>query len=291
MMAQGGRRRSRDLFLAVLCAAALACSGSSPTQPPPVSPPKEPSPAPTPTPQATPPTGTVSCPLGKGDVDAFCARDTAAHLGDVDAAIDQLVKERPQLFNLNDPPAPGSYRVLDVEGYFAGVIKNLQAKGFCAGQIGAELQVKRTNDFSEEYDILLASGHIRRGDRSYLKTCTPAAFPLEPEDVIANVPIFIYGMQCPGYEPQRPYNKQIPVGCTALITATPKDRNGNDVDPRIHGSQIHWDLREGKDKVRLDDFPDVPFNKKVVGREEGDFILCAVLVKNIEGCFDGKVVP
>jgi hypothetical protein len=234
----------------------------------------------------------TACPLGKGDVDAECSSRVNIHLADVEAAIDTLVKDRPELFNLTDEASPGSYRVLDNEEYFSGVIANLQAKGFCAAKLGEQLQVKASNDLSEEYDILLSSGHIRRGVGSYLKTCTPAAFPLEPEDAIARMPILMYSMECRNREvPPRPFNSEIPVGCTGLMTATPKDKNNKDVDPRIHGPECRWYVREGEDFVHLEDFHEVPFNIKVVGRDPGEFIVCAVIVKDIEGCFYGKVVP
>ena len=36
-------------------------------------------------------------------------------------------------------------------------------QGICSYYDGEELAVKNTNDFNEQYDILLASGHMRRG--------------------------------------------------------------------------------------------------------------------------------
>ena len=38
---------------------------------------------------------------------------------------------------------------------------------------------RATNDFSEDYDMLLSSGHMRRGDGAYRQTCTPATFPVD----------------------------------------------------------------------------------------------------------------
>jgi hypothetical protein len=63
------------------------------------------------------------------------------------------------------------------------------------------------------------------------------------------------------------------------------------VDPRIHGPECRWYVREGENFVSLEDFHGVPFNIKAVGRDPGDIIVCAVIVKEIEGCFYGKVVP
>ena len=38
------------------------------------------------------------------------------------------------------------------------------------------MAAKNSNNFSEQYDILLASGHIRRGAGSYRGVCKPALF-------------------------------------------------------------------------------------------------------------------
>jgi hypothetical protein len=38
------------------------------------------------------------------------------------------------------------------------------------------MAVKENNNYSEQYDILLASGHIRRGPGSYRGICRPAIF-------------------------------------------------------------------------------------------------------------------
>jgi hypothetical protein len=41
---------------------------------------------------------------------------------------------------------------------------------------GEELAVKKTNDFSDQYDILTFENFIRRDHGSYRATCTPAWF-------------------------------------------------------------------------------------------------------------------
>jgi hypothetical protein len=41
---------------------------------------------------------------------------------------------------------------------------------------GEEMTVKENNNYSEQYDILLASGHMRRGTGSYRGVCRPALF-------------------------------------------------------------------------------------------------------------------
>jgi hypothetical protein len=278
----------RTLAVAVALTMA-ACSGSAPSQLPPTPPTATPTAIPPAPP--SPPAKTVSCP--KGDVDAVCFRPAETYFQEVDAAIDQLIQQRPDIFNLQDSVGPGAYRVLKVDDYFAGVIRNLEQQGFCAARLGDDLQLKETNEYSEEYDILLSSSYIRRGLATHTRTCRPAVFPLEAADVIARVPIFLWGYhECP--DPQRDMPdfalRQIPMGCIGLITATPKDRNNHDVDARIHGPDILWEITAGEGRLELMDFPGVPFNKKVKTVRTGPFTLCAT-VQGVQGCYNFAVIP
>lgn len=243
------------------------------------------SPAPSPSPTPSP------CPYGKGTVDTTCVRGGPVFLEKVDAAISQLVQQRPELFNLEDATGPGGYRVLDSAQYYAGVVKNLEAMAFCATADNNMLQVKNSNEFSEDYDILLSTEHIRRGDGSYRATCNPPAFPLDAADLIDGVRVAFYGFDCPkGVEAPRNGLGQLPVGCAGFVTATPKTKDNKDVDPRVHGPDIQWIHWEGHEQVKVEDFPGVPFNKIVDGVQEGSFRLCAV-VKGVEGCLNGTVIP
>ncbi|HET9316282.1 MAG TPA: hypothetical protein VFQ51_11880, partial [Vicinamibacteria bacterium] len=142
-------------------------------------------PTPTPTPSSGPTAS--SCPLGKGTVDTQCSRSTPSFLAEVDAAIDQLVQEKPEIFDTRDLAGPREYKVKDADAYYKGVAAILRTKGFCSDYDLVELQVKSTNDFNDQYDILISQGYVRRGAGSYRNTCSPAAFPLDPEDVIAQV--------------------------------------------------------------------------------------------------------
>jgi hypothetical protein len=283
---------------AILCAlvTAAACSGSSPTQPPPInvqpSATPSPSPTPTPTPTATPPVTGATCALGKGTFDARCSRGGAQLLSEVNAAIDRVVRARPQLFNLQEEISPGSYRVLDVPAYLQAVIGELSSGGFCAGLLGDQLQVKNTQDFSEEYDIITSTGFVRRGAGSFVKSCTPAAFPLTVEDVLYRVHVLPVGLECPDTRATVPSldKREIPVGCTMIVTATPKDKNLNDVDPRLHGDDIKWDMPTGDFRIKIEDFHTQPFNLKLIGREAGEFAICAEVAK-VAGCMLGNVTP
>jgi hypothetical protein len=161
---------------------ALSCGDSSPSTSTP----------PTTLPTATPPpTGGgggvgATCPLGKGSGSAVCSRDHSQLLEEVEGAIDRLIRDQPQIFDLTREAAPGTqaYYVLDHDAYLQGLVDELRKAGLCAEQNydGAEtISVKDSNDFSEDFDVLLSDGFIRRGSGAYRQTCTPASFPLPPD--------------------------------------------------------------------------------------------------------------
>ena len=90
--------------------------------------------------------GSSSCPFGKGTADTTCRKTTATFLDQVDAAIDLLAQQKPEIFNLQDQRGTGGYYVKDVDAYYEGVVKNLQATGVCAGFDYQYLNIKNTND-------------------------------------------------------------------------------------------------------------------------------------------------
>jgi hypothetical protein len=114
-----------------------------------------------------PPSREISC----GDLDSGTFYD------DVSGAVDQLLKTRTELFDFADVN-PGSEwpRVRDMAAYHQGVIDILNKKGYCGLFDGEEIQVKRTNAFSEHYDINYADRYIRTGSGIYRGSCYPAAF-------------------------------------------------------------------------------------------------------------------
>ena len=277
----------RTLPAAGSLAFVVSCGGSSPTVPPSPPPSIGPTVAPSTPPSADP--GASSCKYGKGTVSTFCDRQVAAFGADVDAAIMLLVQQRPDIFDLNQQAGEGGYKVLKPDDYYAGVIANLQARDFCAGFDLVELQVKNSTSFSEQYDIMLASGHIRRGAGAYRATCSPPAFPLDPEDLIDHVRVAFFGITCiPGVTAPRNGENKLLMGCNGNVTATPKDKDGHDIDARIHGPRIDWTLTQEQPVVRMDDFPNVPFNKTLTAQQPGHFQLCAI-VKGVRGCLNGEV--
>jgi hypothetical protein len=101
---------------------------------------------------------------------------SARFYSDVDSALTLVTQQQPSNFGATTTTCQNCFYVKDVNAYISGVIKNLNAAGYCARWDGEELGVKDTNSFNEQYDILLSSGHMRRGEGSYRATCNPAWF-------------------------------------------------------------------------------------------------------------------
>jgi len=178
----------RTLALATVAAAAIglitiSCGDSSPST---STPPTTVSPEPTPTPGGGGGVGSSSCPFGKGSPYAVCDRETSSLLQDVEGAIDRVIEKHPEIFDLSREAAPHTraYYVLDKGAYVQQLILELQAGGLCAEQDydGREvISVKDSVDFSEDFDILLSDGFIRRGGGAYRQTCNPSSFPIDPD--------------------------------------------------------------------------------------------------------------
>ena len=133
-----------------------------------------PTPSPTPTP-ATPAGGTCSLPASN-PASPKCTDEAAKLLWAVENAITEVTKSRPDIFDFDDKKCDNCYYVKNVGAYVSEVQKALSAQGVCSHWDGEELAVKNTNNFSEQFDILLASGHMRRGVGSYRGTCRPSWF-------------------------------------------------------------------------------------------------------------------
>ena len=128
----------------------------------------------------------ASCSIGKGDPDATCERKGERLLNVYEDALDLLIRQQPAIFDLSDEYVPDTkaYRVKDRNAYLDGIVMNLRAAGLCAERDpddGAQetIRVKSENDFSEDYDTLLSSGHMRRGEGAYRLSCSPSNFPVE----------------------------------------------------------------------------------------------------------------
>lgn len=152
-----------------------APGGAAPATNPAASPSPDPEATPTPQPEPTP-YGKCSLPPSNG-ANAVCTDEPGHLLEAVKAAIDGVTKSQPGLFDLKDSRcSEGCYRVLNVKQYYVAVQKKLSASGICTVTDYEELGAKDSNESSEQFDILLASGHIRRGPGMYRGICRPAIF-------------------------------------------------------------------------------------------------------------------
>lgn len=284
--------RACALAAALPILAASCSSGSSPTAA---------VPAPTPTSTPAPPPGLTpassrvveqGCTEGHGHADASCSRSSSLYLADLDAAIEQVVREHPEFFKLGETKGPGAYRIEERDAYTAAVIEILGGQGICAAldMYRDFFLLKRGDDVSEQFEIEGPSGYIRRGPASYWNSCRPAAFPLEATAVVVKMWVGLYGFLCddPSRAPAAP-EKSLPLSCDGYVTATPKDKNLRTVPPAAHGSEITWFVRNGEGRIRLLDW-NQPFNKRVVPLVAGEFSICATVLE-VTGCFNGEVVP
>jgi hypothetical protein len=106
-----------------------------------------------------------------------CGKPPAQFDGEVESAIDQVMAQKPELFDPSQH-APGNSwpMVKDMTAYSNAVIAALSQKGYCGKFDGEEIQIKRTNEFTEHYDINFADQYVRRGAGAYRGSCYPAAF-------------------------------------------------------------------------------------------------------------------
>jgi hypothetical protein len=171
------------LMVAVGALALLAVSCGDDSSPSVPSPPVSVTPPPSTTPPSSGGSGSSSCPLGEGDPYATCAQTSTELLDYIESAMDQLVQERPEIFDLTIEAGEETrqYLVLQKEEYLDGLVDVLRGMGLCAGRSNDDyeiIQVKADNNFSEDFDVYTSDGFMRRGSGSYRSTCTPAAFPV-----------------------------------------------------------------------------------------------------------------
>lgn len=163
----------------------------SPTPAPPPAPTASPAPgnpSPTPTPNAPPtPTPTPAAPVptpaptatpGSSDVcnlppmhESPCAEEHPHFNADVEAAVRQIREERPNLFKPDGKKVKEQF----YDEYVRGVADILKSYGYCAAQGGPEdeVAVKETNDWNDQYDVLMGDG---TSWVAYTVTCRPSRF-------------------------------------------------------------------------------------------------------------------
>ena len=106
-----------------------------------------------------------------------CGDPQSQYYGQVEAAIDQMLEDHPELFDYSDiNPGTDWPRLKDPQAYHSGIVEILTGKGFCAFFGGEEIAVKRTNELSENFDVNYKDEYVRRGYGIYRAACYPAAF-------------------------------------------------------------------------------------------------------------------
>lgn len=150
----------------------------SATPPPPAAPapnnpaPNNPAPAPN-----NPPPAAQGCSLPAGTWNENCSMQTQSFLARVEAAIDEVIRTQPQIFDTNRTRGCANcYLVLEPTRYVNGVAQAITRNGICGYYDGEELAVKNSNSFNDQYDILTSDMFIRRQGGSYRSTCHPAWF-------------------------------------------------------------------------------------------------------------------
>jgi hypothetical protein len=160
--------------LLILVGLVSSCGGKeeSPVAPPSTAPPTTTPPVTTPTPQPAP--GFASCSrIGPGQAQQRCARESPSFATEVEASIDDLMREKPQLFS----NVSGGIRVNSTGQFLVGIIEKLDSRGLCANFDSEEVQVKNNNSFNDQYHLITSGQLLRRGESNYRATCYPATFP------------------------------------------------------------------------------------------------------------------
>jgi hypothetical protein len=248
-------------------------------------------PSPVSPPPASAPPSAASCRYGLGTLDTTCSRRNGQFEPEINAAIDRVADRHPEYFDTSVNQATGEWRVLRPREYLAGVVTELERARFCAetDEVAA-VALKNGSEFSETYDVLIPTGHVRRGNRAYQETCSPPSFPVLASDAIAYVRVAFYSITCDeGITPPRNGENLLPLGCRGFVTATPKQRNNEDVPRHIVGGDIAWRLEETGEVVTVHDDASNAFNKMLVGRNAGRYSLCATS-HGVEGCQHAEVV-
>lgn len=129
---------------------------------------------------------------------------------------------------------------------------------------------------------------------------SPSASPSASPGLVVphHVRVGIYTQACqPGVIRPNNGTGQIPLGCVATVTATPKHADGRDLTPAEHGQAVLWSLPEPSGIVRTEPQPPKqgepanPYNQDVYPLAVGTFERYCATVQGVTGCMSGSVVP
>jgi hypothetical protein len=106
-----------------------------------------------------------------------CGRPEPRYYQHVEEAVVQMLDDHPELFDFTDFATGTDWPwVKDLVAYQEGVVDLLRERGYCAFFDGEEIQMKRSNEFSEHYDVNYKDQYVRRGNGIFRSACYPAAF-------------------------------------------------------------------------------------------------------------------
>lgn len=120
-----------------------------------------------------PPSNGCSLPSSR---EITCGFESATFWTDIEQALSQVAREHPGVFDLGDQRGEGGYKIVDPDGFKSALFDAMRARGYCGRHDGEEFVFKKTNTFTEHYDLESSAGYLRRGEGSYASTCYPAAF-------------------------------------------------------------------------------------------------------------------
>lgn len=154
-----------------------ACGGGSngnvTNNPPPSTTPAVIAPPTTTLPPFDPIPGASSCArLGPGR-EGNCTRGTSSFGDQVEQVLDELVRERPGLFENTG----GGLRVASTGQFYVAFLQKLDRRGICAVFDGEEVGMKNSDAFNDQFHMVTSDLILRRGESSYRTTCFPASFP------------------------------------------------------------------------------------------------------------------
>jgi len=117
--------------------------------------------------------GANSCARFGPGRDGSCRRDSPTFMADVDAVLDQLIRERPNLFENTG----SGLRVVSTGQFYVAFLQKLDQRGVCAAFDGEEVGMKNSDAFNDQFHMVTSDQILRRGESSYRATCFPASFP------------------------------------------------------------------------------------------------------------------
>jgi hypothetical protein len=159
----------RRVALLAFFAFMSGCGSSTPPTPVVVA---TPTPVPTPVPSPTP--RAFQCGLASlPDLHIECPKLDPKLNVYVNAAIENVIAQKRELFDFSNHLGEGSWKVRDRQKYIDAVVLAIHAQGICAKDDNEEIAVKNTNLFNEQYNIWTSGGYVRR---AYITTCVPAQF-------------------------------------------------------------------------------------------------------------------